>query len=294
VFKPISITPSADGEDYEGRFLFINKGPSPVEVYGFDKPVHGKFELRFVRHQILHKGEWEEIKIGYCGTGAMTFPMQPGKSYEFREFLSDFTEQDTPLTARIRFDVAAEKGWVEYWSYPFVLDWKKDRESGEFAAAKKEHFKKLRAAFAKAGFKEEFLEGDDFCNRIVQSMIKKTSEEEAATSFKPFVGKLDLIPGLELDGRIRIDFGSDKNEYRGWLWLNPRTFNRRWFLDAIEHHVEVIKSDDRIHMELNDGSPWGKSPLTMIMNYDSSDPSKEDSERLFKKMLNVLAGCLKE
>ena len=50
VFKPIAITPSPNGEDYDGRFLFINKEPSPVMVSGFDKPIHGKFQPRFVRY----------------------------------------------------------------------------------------------------------------------------------------------------------------------------------------------------------------------------------------------------
>ena len=303
VFKPIAITPSPNGKDYDGRFLFINKEPPPVMVSGFDKPIHGKFQPRFVRYQFLEDGEWTEYPIGYCGTGTEDFPMKPGQSYEFHDCLSVFREQATPLTGRIGFDVSAgEAGCVEYWSYPFVLDWKKDRESGEFASAKKEHYKKLRTAFSKAGFREELLVGDDFCHRLLQSMMKMTSEQEAATSFKPFVGELDVTPSIELDGKIRIDFNSDevrtnRPEYRGWFSMDPRKFTSQWLREAAKDHLVVGKwGDDGIEMNLNDGTSW-RSPLYLCINYvpyeKSNAPSAKDSEALFARMLNVLAGCLK-
>ena len=304
VFKPIAITPSPNGEDYHGRFLFINKGPSPVRVDGFDKPIHGKFVPRFVRYQTLEAGVWKEIKIGYCATGQVDFAMKPAVSYEYHVYLYPFHEQDAPLTGRIGFDVSAgEAGWVEYWSYPFVLDWKKDRESGEFAAVKKEHYKKLRAAFSKAGFKEELLVRDDFCSRILQSMMKQAFAQETANSFKPFLGKLDVTPGFELDGKIRIDFGSDevrdfRPEYIGWFSLDPRKFSPQWFRKAAKGHVEVSKwSDDGIEMKLDDGTSF-HSPLYLCIKYvpfeKSNAPSEKESEALFARMLNVLAGCLKE
>lgn len=305
VFKPIAITPGPDGNDYNGRFIFINKGPSPVRVNGFDKPIHGKFVPRFVRYQTLEAGVWKEIEIGYCATGQQDFAMKPAVSYEYHVSLYPFHEQDAPLTGRIGFDVFAndKNEWEEYWSYPFVLDWKKDRESGEFAAVKTEHYKKLRAAFSKAGFKEELLVGDDFCSRLLQSTMQVTSEQEAATSFKPFVGKLDLTPNFELDGKIRIDFDSDeernfRSEYQGWFSLDPRKFSPQWFHKAAKQHVEVFKhDDDSITMELDDGTSWD-SPLYLSIHYapfgKSKAPTEKESEALFTKMLNVLEKCLKE
>ena len=115
VFRPIAITPFPYGEFYAGRFLFINKEPSPVMVSGFGKPIHGKFEPRFVRYQIFENGMWKEIHIGYCATGAMDFSMKPGGSYDFHTFLNSFAERDSPLTGRIGFDVSAgaEGGWID-------------------------------------------------------------------------------------------------------------------------------------------------------------------------------------
>jgi hypothetical protein len=105
VFKPVSITPSPDGEGYNGRFLFINKGASPLMVSGFHKPEKGKLEPRFIRYQTLNGGVWKDLEIGYCGTGAEEFPMKPQESYEFHADLYSFDEQDAPLTGRIGFDV---------------------------------------------------------------------------------------------------------------------------------------------------------------------------------------------
>jgi|GEM_PF-1808131 len=305
VFKPIAITPSPSGDGYNGRFLFVNQGPSAVMVSGFDKPRGGKFELRFVRYQRLENGVWKDVEVGYCGTGAEDFAMKPGKPYEFHAYLDTFPEQDAPLTARIGFDVSAgdEGGWIEYWSYPFVLDWKKDRESGEFAKAKKEHYEKLRAAFSKSGFKEELLVGDDFCSRILLSMMNEPGVQEPATSFKPFLGKLEVFPDLQLDGSVRIDFESEKDpnigsRYKGWFRLDPRKFNPQWLSEAVEKHIEVVeRGDNSTEMKMDDGSSWD-SPLYLdIICYPgdkSNVPTEKEALVLFTRMLGVLKKSLKE
>ncbi len=304
VFKPAAITPSPEGEGYNGRFLFINTGGSSLMVNGFDKPENGKFEPRFIRYQTLNGGVWKDLEIGYCGTGAEEFPIKPLKSYEFYASLYPFDEQEEPLTGRIGFDVYAgdEGGWVAYWSYPFVLDWKKDRESGEFTSVKKEHYKKLRAAFSKAGFKDELLAGDDFCSRILQSMMKEIHGQEPGASFKPFLGKLDITPSFQLDGSIRIDFTSDEvrnfdTEYTGWFRLDPLKFNPQWFHEAAKNHVEVGKWGDGIEMKLDDGSSWN-SPLYLCIKYvpfdKSKTPTEKESEASFARILNVLGKCLKK
>lgn len=305
VFKPIEITPSPYGEDhYGGRFLFINKGPTPLMVSGFDKPTDGKFVPRFVKFETLLDGAWKKIEVGYCGTGAQSFAMKPDQSYEFAVDLEDFEEQQTPLTGRIGFDVPAndDGGWVNFWSEPFVMDWKKDRESDKFTTAKKENITKARAVFSKAGFKDELLVGDDFCNRLIQSMMKMTLDKKASTLFNPFAGKLDITPIIELDGKIRIDFTSEKNkngrsEYTGWFSLDPRKFTPKWFRKAMKHHVKAGKWGGGIKMELDDGDSWA-SPLYLSINYvpidNSNAPSEKESEELFTKMLNVLGKSMKE
>jgi hypothetical protein len=185
-----------------------------------------------------------------------------------------------------------------------VLDWKKDRESGEFASVKKEHFKKLRAAFFKAGFKEELLVGDDFPSRLLQSMMKQTTTPEAAAgSFQPFVGALNVIPFIELNGNIRINFQSDdlredSPQYQGWVSLNPSRFSPRWLQGAAERYVSAtVWGDHGMGMRLNDGT-YFDSPLFLSINYVPHDKSKvptvKDSETLFKRILDVFAQWLKE
>lgn len=306
VFKPIAITPSPNGENYLGRFLFVNKGSSPMMVNGFGKPIHREFEPSFIKHQKLQDGVWKDIRVGYCGLGE-EFAMKPGKPYEFHAGLWAFHEQGTPLTGRIGFDVSSglEGGWVEYWSYPFVLDWKKDRESGEFASVNKEHYKKLRAAFTKAGFKEEFLVGDDFCSRLLQSIMKETLAQDAAKSFKPFVGKLNVTPSFELNGNIRIDFTSDEvrnfgTEYTGWFVLNPSKFSREWLQTARAKHVKVNHWGNGIQMALDDGTQWWTKDGTfyLCIKYvpfeKSTLPSLDNSREVFNGILDVMDGWLAE
>jgi hypothetical protein len=293
VFKPIEIRPSPNGATYEGRFLFINKESSPVEIFGFDEPLDGKFEPQYPAFRVLKDGEWKEFHFGHCGTGAQQFAMQPGKEYEFITGLWGFDEQDAPLTGKI--------GVTDYWSEPFVLDWKKDRSAGKFDLARKENFEKVRAGFAKAGFKQELLAGDDFCTRLLQAMMKETLAKDMVDSFHPFAGKLDVVPSIQLNGSIRIDFVSDEvrdndTEFRGWFVLDPHRFSPEWFRTLVKQHVEVGEWGEGVQMELDGGSHFD-APFYLSINYVPFDhakrPSKEDSEKLFRQMLGVLDGWLK-
>lgn len=293
VFKPIEIKPAPGGRNYKGRFLFINKSAKPVMVSGFDEPINGKFEPRFERYQILKDGKWTELFMGYCGTGAMDFAMKPGKEYQFFPSLWGFKAQDTPLTCKV--------GFGDFWSESFVLDWKKDSSEGKFAKATTENFKKVRAEFAKVGFNKELLVGDDFCKRLLGAMMTETTAKDMAGSFQPFVGKLDVTPGINLDGTIRIDFesereGSYNNHYQGWFSLDPKKFSAKWFRNAVKKHVTVSKWGDGFQMNLDDGKSF-TSPLYLSINYELSNksklPSKEESEKLFRRMLGVLDTWLK-
>lgn len=292
VFKPVEIKPSPDGENYEGRFLFINKDSSPVKVFGSDEPIGEKFEPNYPSFQILKDGKWTKLEVGYCGTGAQQFAMKPGKEYQFYLGLWIYEEQDAPLTCKV--------GLEDFWSEPFVLDWKKDRSEGKFAKATSENFAKVRAQFAKAGFKKELLVGDDFCKRLLGAMMRETSTKDMGASFQPFAGKLDVIPWIGLDGKIRIDFQSDearkyKTEYTAWFSLDPRNFSPEWFRKATKQHVEVIKLDGPISMDLDDGSSF-RGPLYLNIKYEPFDkakqPSKEDAEELFKRMLAAMDAWL--
>lgn len=304
VFKPVAINPSPYGEFYHGRFLFINKGTLPVKVSGFDEPFEGKFQPRFLRYQILKEGAWEEIRIGYCGTGAMDFAMKPGQEYEFHDLMDSFPERNTPLTGRIGFDVPTDVvgRWEQYWSKSFVLDWTKDRKSGAFATAKKEHVKKLRTMFSAMGFKEDVVAGEDFCLGIIESMLRQTSTKANGGVFKPFSGKLEGAPLLELDGKIRIDFSGVKKQgseslYSGKFLLDTRKFNPKWFREAAKRHVTAGRYGKGVEMILDDGS-WWDSPLYLRIEYapdkNQKNPSDEDAKTLMTEMLKVLASKLQE
>lgn len=293
VFKPIEIKPSPHHFYYEGRFLFINRESSPVMIFGFDKPLDGKFVPRFIEFQTLKDGKWEKLPSGFCGTGAQDFALRPGKEYEVITGLASFQEQDAPLTGKIGVD--------GYWSEPFVLDWKKDRSNGKFDLARKENLENVRKLFAKAGFKKERLESDDFCSWLLEAMIKEASAKDVEDLFPTFAGKLAVFPVLQLNGSIKIEFESDKpenfpREYSGYFVLDPRKFSKTWFREAVKQHVSVGEWGEGVKMELDDGSNFD-SPFFLSIEYVPFDhakrPSKEDSEKLFRKMLGVLDGWLK-
>ena len=298
VFKAIKIEPSPVDGEYTGRFRFINRQSKQVRVSGFEKPDHGRFIPRFVGFETMVNGAWEDLKVGYCATGAEDFAMKSQVPYEFICGLWAFEEQEAPLTARIRLD----DGFV---SAPFVLDWKKDRANGAFAAARKRHFKEVRSAFARAGFKPELLKGDDFCERLLRSIVKAT-ESGREDGFAEFKGKLHVTPSIELNGNIRIDFTSEdseglETEFRGWWEINPDKFTPKWFKKTARKHVEASPWGDGLEMKLDDGSSfWGPDVcLYLCIKYVPSDktaklPTAEKAKEMFMKMLDNLEPWLKD
>ena len=177
-----------------------------------------------------------------------------------------------------------------------MLDWKKDRSEGKFAKATAENFAKVRTQFAKAGFKKHLLAGDGFCHRPLEDMMKETLAKDTAASFQPFVGKLDVTPGLNLDGTIRIDFSSDETrnfhrEYTVWFSIDTGKFTPEWFRMAAKQNVSIAKWGDGIKMELDDGESFN-APLYLCINYVPFDKakthSKADAEELFRRILGVL------
>lgn len=291
-FKPIKVVPSPDDGVYVGHFTFINRSSKAVEVFGFDEPEHGKFIPRFVEFQTLVKGSWKKVPVGYCGTGAQVFAMKPLEPCEFIVYLTSLEEQKTPMNARISVG--------DFRSEPFVLNWKKDRAEGAFAAARKENFETVRTAFAKAGFKPELIKGDDFCERLIRSIVKETASGKD-DGFAEFTGKFEITPNIELNGNIRIDFYSSDSEgspteYRGWWVLNPNKFTPDWFKKEARKNVQVDSwGDDGIKMELDDGSSYWTSEnvLYLSINYVRSQrsphlPTVEKAKQMFMKMLDGL------
>ena len=286
--KPALIVPSPDGYGYIGHFSFIHQGTEPVYVSGFDEPLDGKFIPRFIGYEKLAKDKWIDVPVGYCGTGAMSYEMKPKVPYEFIVRLYSFEEQEAPLTGRIELD--------GFRSEPFVLDWKKDRASGAFAAARKAHFEKLRAAFTKAGFDPKMIEGDDFVKRLIGSMLNAMVADKE-NGFVKFEGDLDFVPEIQLNGGIRIDLYSDNegvtpSVYHGWLVLNPKKFTRAWLKNEAPKH---IKADDsgvhRLDMELDDGTDrWSMdNTLWIKIGYTKANGRSFDTaKQTMAKMLDAL------
>ena len=88
-----------------------------------------------------------------------------------------------------------------------------------------------------------------------------------------------------------------KSVYSGLFLLDPRRFSPQWFHKAAQRHVKAGKWGEGMKMELDDGT-WWDSPLYLSIEYlpfgNEKAPSVEESEALLKRMLNVLAGNLKE
>lgn len=80
-FKFLKAGP-ADKDGYrKGYFKFRWKGPKAVHLWGFGFEKDGSFQSRFEIFSKKTKSGWEEIKVGFCGTGAETFALEAGKDY---------------------------------------------------------------------------------------------------------------------------------------------------------------------------------------------------------------------
>jgi hypothetical protein len=289
--KTLSIEPHPDGKTYLGKFGFTNKTDKTLRLYGVSKPVGNKFIPLFAEQQFSKEGAWENAGGFMCGTGAKSYGLKPGLTYEFIVHLSDFAPQDSPLTCRVGFEGR--------WSEPFVLDWKKDRDEGKFIAARKAHDALLRAAFAKAGFKPEKIAGDDFCNRLISEMMA-TIDSSHAPSFRPYVSKEPFTPDIDLDGKISIFFQSDETThprtYYGWLTFDPAKFKSSLFKKSVLNKSEVhISGSESIEFSLEDGQRFHQR-LRLLISYTPGTPlpSQEEAEAVFAHMLGVFSEWVDE
>lgn len=100
-----------------GVFAFRYPGPQPLKFWGFNPPSKdGKFTVRFPDYKVQIEGGWQKVLVGYCGTGATAYPLDPDTDY----FL--FVPVDHPAisnTTGSRVSASTESG--EFWSDPFQL-----------------------------------------------------------------------------------------------------------------------------------------------------------------------------
>ena len=64
-----------------GFFNFRWNGERPIRLWGFRFEKDGSFRVRFENFSKFTNGEWGEISVGYCGTGAKLFELKPSTNY---------------------------------------------------------------------------------------------------------------------------------------------------------------------------------------------------------------------
>ncbi len=64
-----------------GYFKFRWNGDKAIQLWGFGFEKDGSFRVRFENFSKKSGEGWEEVKVGYCGTGAEMFTLQANKDY---------------------------------------------------------------------------------------------------------------------------------------------------------------------------------------------------------------------
>lgn len=64
-----------------GYFKFRWNGAKAIRLWGFGFEKDGSFRVRFEQFSKMTKGQWEEVTVGYCGTGAEMFTLEPNRDY---------------------------------------------------------------------------------------------------------------------------------------------------------------------------------------------------------------------
>ena len=107
----------------KGVFTFTNTTGKPLRVFGFDPQNDPGFQIRFTQYQFQTPKGWQDLKIGYCGTGGQDFILQPGRTYTIREWLDTYDGiPSQPGSATIgRISLPTVGGYPEIWSEPFTI-----------------------------------------------------------------------------------------------------------------------------------------------------------------------------
>lgn len=103
-----------------GIFTFTNATGKPLRVSGFDSPEDGEFQIRYTKYQFWTPNGWQDRKILYCGFADEDFVLQPGRTYEIREWLDRLSNQ-TDGAAMGRISLPTLRGYPEIWSEPFTI-----------------------------------------------------------------------------------------------------------------------------------------------------------------------------
>ncbi len=78
-----------------GFFAFKHASDKPIQMWGFGFESDGSFRVRFERFAKLQDSKWQEVFVGYCATGAETYPIEPNHDYVLRVPLWPYTASGT-------------------------------------------------------------------------------------------------------------------------------------------------------------------------------------------------------
>ena len=93
VLDEVSFDP--DCRQVMGRFSFSHQYAAPLWLYGFGFPRPNYFSTRFEKFRREEGGRWADVPVGYCGTGATTFALEPNIKYVLLVPLWPFSEKGT-------------------------------------------------------------------------------------------------------------------------------------------------------------------------------------------------------
>ena len=78
-----------------GRFSFRHAYDKPIRLFGFGFEGTNVFRVRFEEYRREEAGQWTNVAVYYCGTGARCYPIEPNKDYVFLVSLLPFEEKGT-------------------------------------------------------------------------------------------------------------------------------------------------------------------------------------------------------
>jgi hypothetical protein len=76
-----------------GHFVFSHHFATPLRLYGFGFPQPSQLRVRFESFRREEGGQWADVPVGYCGTGAETYELKPGTEYVLLVPLWPFVEK---------------------------------------------------------------------------------------------------------------------------------------------------------------------------------------------------------
>jgi hypothetical protein len=64
-----------------GYFNFRWHGAKAIRLWGFGFEKDGSLRVRFENFSKMKGDSWQEVPVGYCGTGAEMFALEPNREY---------------------------------------------------------------------------------------------------------------------------------------------------------------------------------------------------------------------